>query len=73
MSFLTYLRFYVGDSALFLGLRSYLNGGGFVDSQTLKRHFEQASGKNLTALFEDFLPEEGYPKLTFWLNKKEMP
>jgi aminopeptidase N len=59
------LRFKLGDSAFFAGVRRYQNDPsviyGFARTADLKRHLEAASGQNLTEFFNDYLYGQGYP------------
>lgn len=62
------LRWTVGDSAFFAGLRSYLGDQnlryGFARSHDLKEHIERSSGNDLSDFFDDWLYGEGYPSIT---------
>ncbi|MGB4936522.1 MAG: M1 family aminopeptidase [Ferruginibacter sp.] len=65
-SYLLYmLRFKLGDSAFFNGLRQYQKDPklayGFATTDDLKRNLEQASGQNLTEFFKDWFTGQGYP------------
>ena len=59
------LRWKLGDSAFFRGIRSYLKDPsivyGYAVSSDLKRNLEKASGIDLSEFFEDWLYGEGYP------------
>jgi aminopeptidase N len=59
------LRWKLGDSAFFKGIRSYLKDPlvvyGYAVSGDLKRNLENVSGVDLTEFFEDWLYGEGYP------------
>ncbi|HYE55515.1 MAG TPA: M1 family aminopeptidase, partial [Chitinophagaceae bacterium] len=59
------LRWVLGDSALFKGLRQYLNDPalsfGFAVTSDLQRHLEQASGKDLDKFLQQWIYGEGYP------------
>jgi aminopeptidase N len=59
------LRWQVGDSAFFAGLRNYLNDpllqAGFARTGDLKNHLEQVSGQNLTTFFDQWYYKQGYP------------
>ncbi len=63
--FLHMLRWTMGDSAFFQGLREYLQdtalANGFAHTRDLKRHLESACGCDLTGLFDDWLYGQGYP------------
>lgn len=59
------LRLVIGDDAFFAALRSYFNDPtiryGFARTPDMKRHLEQASGKNLDQYFRQWYEGEGYP------------
>ncbi|MCF8295937.1 MAG: T9SS type A sorting domain-containing protein [Saprospiraceae bacterium] len=59
------LRWTIGDSAFFSGIRNYLNDQnlafGIAETKDLKSHLEASSNKNLTEFFDDWLYNEGYP------------
>jgi aminopeptidase N len=59
------LRFKLGDSAFFAGVRRYQNDAtvafGFARTADLKRNLEAVSGQNLTEYFNDYLYGQGYP------------
>jgi aminopeptidase N len=59
------LRWKLGDSAFFKGIRSYLKDPavmyGFAVSKDLQRNLEKTSGTDLTEFFADWLYGEGYP------------
>ncbi|HYE55629.1 MAG TPA: M1 family aminopeptidase, partial [Chitinophagaceae bacterium] len=59
------LRWVLGDSTFFRGLRRYLNDPalayGFARTADLQRNLEQESGKNLTSFFQKWIYGEGYP------------
>ena len=59
------LRWTIGDSAFFQGVRNYLNDTNlrhkYAYTKDLKQHLEQASGKNLTEFFNDWYYGEGHP------------
>ena len=59
------LRWKVGDTAFFKGIRNYLNDPtlaySFARTADLKRHIEAASGQNLTEFFNDYFYGQGYP------------
>jgi aminopeptidase N len=65
---LNMLRWVVGDSAYFAGIRNYLTDTNlaykYACSDNLIAHMETASGKNLTEFFNDWLYGEGYPIYT---------
>lgn len=64
------LRYYIGDSAFFNGLRNYLIDPqisyGFSKQDNLKFHLEASSGKDLDDYFNDWIMGEGYP--TYQIN-----
>lgn len=59
------LRWHLGDSAFFGGLQLYLqthyNGNATTDD--MKTALETASGRNLTAFFDEWVLGKGWPKL----------
>lgn len=59
------LRWQMGDSAFFQGLRNYLNDPalayGYAKTPDLKSHLENISGQNLTTFFNQWYIGEGYP------------
>jgi len=59
------LRWVLGDSVFFRGLRRYLNDPaityGFARTADLRRNLEQESGKNLASFFQKWIYGEGYP------------
>ncbi len=65
-SYLLYmLRWKLGDTAFFNGLRQYQKDTklayGFAKTDDLKRNLEQASGQDLTGFFKDWFKGQGYP------------
>ena len=62
---LNMMRWVVGDSSFFGGLRNYLNDPllkySFASTQDFKTHIENSSGKNLTEFLNDWFYGEGYP------------
>ena len=65
-SYLVYmLRFVLGEAVFFKAINNYLNDPllayGFARTADLKRHLEQASGKNLTKFFNQWYEGQGYP------------
>lgn len=69
------LRWVLGDSAFFRGVRQYINDPplayGFARTADLKRHLEQVSGKNLTEFFNDWFTGQGHPTYTVrWSQNK---
>ncbi|MCC6819074.1 MAG: T9SS type A sorting domain-containing protein [Bacteroidia bacterium] len=59
------LRWVIGDSAFFNGVRLYLQDTlvkyKFAKQERLKFHLEQVSGLNLDSYFNDWILGEGYP------------
>jgi aminopeptidase N len=59
------LRYKIGDSAFFAGIRNYLKDPNlaysFAKTADLKRHLETASRQDLTEFFNDYLYGQGYP------------
>jgi len=59
------LRNQIGDSAFWHGIHSYLKDTAlvynFAMTKDLKRHFEEASGTDLTNFFNECIYGEGYP------------
>jgi aminopeptidase N len=59
------LRFKLGDSAFFAGIRRYQNDPsvvyGFAKTPDLIRNLEAVSGQNLTEFFNDYIYGQGYP------------
>ncbi|MCW3092262.1 MAG: Peptidase rane alanine aminopeptidase [Ferruginibacter sp.] len=59
------LRWILGDSIFFKGIRQYHKDPkvsyGFATTDDLKRNLELASGKDLTAFFKKWFYGEGYP------------
>jgi aminopeptidase N len=62
---LNMLRWVLGDSAFFGGVRSYLydvnNAYAFATTPELQQHLEAASGKDLTEYFDTWVYKEGFP------------
>jgi aminopeptidase N len=62
------LRWIIGDSAFFAGMKSYLSDTSlefnYACSDDFIFHMESASGKNLIGFFSDWLFGEGYPIYT---------
>lgn len=69
------LRWTIGDSAFFKGMRNYLTDSqaryGFASTQMLKDHMEATSGMDLTEFLNDYYYGEGYPSYTVALGKKD--
>ena len=59
------LRWKLGDSVFFRGLRQYQADPklayGFARTADLQRHLESVSGQNLTEFFKDWFKGQGYP------------
>lgn len=59
------LRWVMGDSAFFQGVRNYYNDPqfhfGYALTDDLKGHLETSSGMNLDEFFDDWFYGEGYP------------
>jgi aminopeptidase N len=59
------LRLKLTDSVFFKAIRAYQKDPkliyGFARTSDLKRHLEQASGKDLTEFFNDWFTGQGYP------------
>lgn len=65
------LRWAIGDSAFFSGVKSYISDTslayGFAKTPDLKRHLETSSGQNLTEFFDDWVYGPGFPIIsTYW-------
>jgi aminopeptidase N len=64
------IRWELGDSAFFQGIRNYLTDStlayNFSRTQELQHHFESASGKNLSTFFNQWYYGEGFP--TYMIN-----
>lgn len=62
------LRWILGDTLFFRGLRQYNSDPslsyGFARTNDLKRNLEQISGKNLTEFFNDWFTGQGHPSYT---------
>lgn len=62
------LRFTLGDSAFFAGIRQYLVDPklqyGFARTKDLQRNLEQVSGMNLNYFFKQWFYGQGYPSFT---------
>lgn len=59
------LRWQLGDSLFFSGIKNYLTDTslayGFVSTNDLRYHLEQTSGQNLFQFFDQWVFKEGYP------------
>lgn len=65
------LRWKLGDSTFFLGLKNYLNdpalAGGYARTTDLKAVLEATSGQNLTNFFDQWYYNQGFPSYqTSW-------
>ncbi len=62
------LRFVLGDSIFYKGLKNYLTDSvlsySFATTGDFKNHMEAASGKNLNRFFEQWIYGSGYPSYT---------
>ena len=74
MYVLRMLRWVLGDSSFFKGVRNYLNDPklkfGFARTPDLQRHLELESGKNLQSFFQKWVYQQGYPNYhaEWWQN-----
>ncbi len=59
------LRDYLGDEAFYRGLRKYVKDNAYknVETQDLKKSYEEATGKNLYWFFDQWAYKKGIPKL----------
>lgn len=65
------LRWEVGDSAFFTGVKNYVNDSNliysFARTEDFKVHMEASSGQNLTEFFDDWIYGKGYPiYFSYW-------
>jgi len=62
------LRWVVGDSSFFRGIRNYLHdeklANSFASTENFQKHMEDESGMNLTKFFQDWVYGQGYPEYT---------
>lgn len=69
---LNMLRFKLGDTNFFQGLRNYLNDPelaySYAVTPDLQSHLEAASGINLTEFFNDWVYNQGYPSYAITAN-----
>lgn len=69
------LRWVIGDSAFFAGIRNYLSDPSLVYSYAttdqLKTHLEQSSGTNLDYFFDQWYSGQGYPSYHLEWNQKD--
>lgn len=66
------LRYVVGDEPFFAGLRAYLEAhrGGSASTRDLQAAMEEASGRDLTAFFDEWVYGLGYPTYeTSWRSR----
>jgi aminopeptidase N len=60
------LRWVLGDEVLWQGLNQYLvdqaEAGGYARTPDLRRHLEDASGRDLEEFFDDWIYGEGHPQ-----------
>lgn len=69
------LRWTLGDTLFFQGIRQYINDPkiayGFARTDDLKRNLEQVSSKNLSEFFNDWFTGQGHPSYTVkWSQNK---
>lgn len=68
------LRWLMGDSLFFAGIRSYLNDPalryGYAHNSDLKRHMEAAYGHDLTWFFHDWYYGEGFPSYSMTYSQQ---
>jgi aminopeptidase N len=69
------LRFTLGDSLFFRGIRQYQNDAtlqySFARTADFKRNMEQVSGKDLTYFFNQWITGQGYPSFQIqWSQNK---
>ena len=65
------LRWTIGDSAFFEGVRNYIGDPNlafaFANTEQLKAHFESSSGQNLEEFFNDWVYGAGFPTIdSYW-------
>lgn len=67
------LRWELGDTVFFQGIKNYLNDPllafGFAKTPQLKQHLENASGQNLTPFFNQWYYGEGNPSYNILWNQ----
>jgi len=67
------IRWVIGDSAFYQGIRNYLNDPKlkykYATTSDLRTHFELASGKDIKQFFDKWFYGEGYPKLELRWNQ----
>jgi aminopeptidase N len=69
------LRWVLGDTLFFHGIRQYMNDPklaySFARTDDLKRNLEQVSSKNLAEFFKDWFTGQGYPSYSVkWTQNK---
>lgn len=68
------LRWILGDSDFFQGIRNYLNDPelkyGFARTTDFKKHLESQSGKDLTVFFADWFYGTGIPNYSIQVNQQ---
>jgi aminopeptidase N len=69
------LRWVLGDTLFFQGIRQYVNDPkiayGFARTDDLRRNLEQVSSKDLTEFFNDWFTGQGHPSYTVqWSQNK---
>ena len=68
------LRWIMGDTAFFTGIRNYLRDPllayGFAHNSDLKRNMEAAGGRDLTWFFDEWYYGEGYPTYSITYSQK---
>ena len=72
---LNMLRWKLGDSTFFQGIREYVADPnlafGYAKTAQLQAHLESVSGQNLTSFFEQWFYGEGFPTYTLvWAHNK---
>ena len=80
------LRWKIGDSAFFAGVKNYITDStleySFARTPDLKAHFEASAGQSLTEFFDDWIYGPGYPQIhttwsstgsNFTLNVNQLP
>ena len=69
------LRWEIGDTAFFRGVRSYLLdeklANAFASTENLQEHMEAESGKDLDYFFQDWVYGQGYPIYSFFWGQDE--
>ncbi len=69
------IRGQIGDDAFFAAIQNYLTdsklSNAFASTKDLQQHFENESGEDLSAFFEDWVYGEGYPIYTLHWGQNE--